>query len=495
MSNLAGLYDLIHSLTAAEKRNFRRGTSAYAGSQVLVLFDLLNREERFVKEPIRRAITEAGFMSNLPTLMDRLRKLLLNSLRSLHSHNSVDSRLLYLLEEVQILYRRNLPDQALKKIAKARKLALRFSRIPLALELNYIHRQILLDRNMGGQAYEEIRTEESHLLDLARMQTELDDLHIRARGVAKSDNAGDTEMIQPFLDHPQVKKGARSNDFLCRVFAWFTIGVSRYALQEYSLARAAFAEVMQCWYQQPEWINERSRLFLNSVTNYQVCLLNTQSEGFEELDQLHNRFSDHRFREPDVQLQFERASFQTRLVLNLNQGRFVEGEALARQVIRWLEEKSGALAVSTELVLRYNLFSFFFLQERYSDANAMARAIRQMPMTEDRKDIREFIRMVEPVLQFELGNVELLENLERSLRRYFAKRHRLAPVIPVMLEYYRRRDFGEREAMQELFARLQEVTSASERYHVGDQELLLWAEARATHHSLKKLFLDLIQGT
>lgn len=492
MSNLADLHELIHSLSIAEKRNFKRSSSAYQGSQVLDLFDLLNNQVQFSPDGLQDLIKEMGLLANLPTLMARLRRLLINSLRSLNSHTTSESRLLYLLEEVQFLYKRNLSIQALKKIKKARKLALEFSRIPIALQLNYYHRQILLNLHQQGKNYDEIQEEEKRLLELASLQFSLDNLHIRARAWARSGLEGDKKMGTPFYSGLDIEAGLRSEDFLCQVYANYSVGVSRFALQEYSVAHAAFETIMKCWRAHPRWINEKPRLFLSSFSNYQTCLMVTQEDGFEEIDSLHALFASHRFQEADVRIQFERGSYQTRLLLHLNKGRFEEGTTLSLEILDWLEKRSGQLAISAELAFRYNLFSFFFLQEKFSEANRMIRAIQQVAGTEERKDIREFIRILEPLVQYEIGNVDLVDNLIRNMKRYFMKRHDLAPAIPIMLEFFRQGDLGNKKDLGRLLLQLQERMARNTRNYTGERELLLWVEARVKGESVTKLFLSLL---
>lgn len=489
MSQLSELHELIQSLSKAEKRNFQRSGASYSGSQLMELFSILNRWPEFDEGEIMRDIETAGFQKNLPTLQRRLRRLLINSIRSLYSHQGTESRLLYLLDEIQFLYKRNLPVQALRKIKTARHLALSYSRIPIALELNYYHRQLLLTMQQRGAQYENIRREEEELVALAGLQLRLDNLQTQARALVKRRQPELAPTLQELLTAPDLQVGMEADDFLCRLYAHYAVGVLQFGLGRYTEALERFRFLVQQWQQFPAWINEKPRMFVGSVRNYQTSLLFTGNGDLEHLEQLFDDFAGLRFQDPDIRLQFEFGNYQTRLLLVLNQARLSEGNKLAPELDRWLQEHEKHLGLSRILSLRLNLFTYYFLREDFSYANRMIGEIYQVSAPEERKDIREFAQMVEPIVQWELGNVDVFENRLRSLKRYFLKRNPIPVLWSVLQPFYQGGQLGDRNALQGLAEQLQAILDAHPSGAlVGMAEVAFWAQARSRSISLEAVF-------
>ena len=119
---LSDIHELVHSLTKAEKRYFKRSASMHTIGEkntYLKLFEALNSQKKFNEEEI--AYKFRG--QHLYLLKRHLQKSLLKSLRSFHSASSTTIQIHSFLNEVEVLFKKGLIKQALKHVHHAKKLA------------------------------------------------------------------------------------------------------------------------------------------------------------------------------------------------------------------------------------------------------------------------------------------------------------------------------------------------------------------------------------
>ncbi|NNE30191.1 MAG: hypothetical protein HKN16_11175 [Saprospiraceae bacterium] len=116
------LFDLIHSMSAAEKRYFRRH---YASEKNLTtfLFDFINRQESYDEHKVHDHFRKTKLSKNLKVYKVQLGDILLKSLVSYHYKKSVKSKIRQGLEELDILIDKQLYGLARTRVQKLRKLA------------------------------------------------------------------------------------------------------------------------------------------------------------------------------------------------------------------------------------------------------------------------------------------------------------------------------------------------------------------------------------
>jgi len=118
------LFELIHSMSAAEKRYFKRH---YASDKNLTteLFDFVNGLNEYNEEEVKSHFEATKLAKNLKVYKVQLSDTLLKSLISYHAKNSEKSKIRQGLEEIDILLEKQLYDMALSKIRKIKDIAIK----------------------------------------------------------------------------------------------------------------------------------------------------------------------------------------------------------------------------------------------------------------------------------------------------------------------------------------------------------------------------------
>lgn len=114
-------YQMVHSLTKAEKRYFQRTASLHTigdKNTYLKLFEALNRQKKFDETEIVNT-----FRGNLYLLKRHLYKSILKSIHAFHAGSSTTIRVHSMISEVDILHKKGLTKAALKLLHHAKKIA------------------------------------------------------------------------------------------------------------------------------------------------------------------------------------------------------------------------------------------------------------------------------------------------------------------------------------------------------------------------------------
>ncbi len=134
------IFKLIQAMTSSEKRYFKRHYASEA-SFLTNLFDFINKMRSYDEEQVKSYFAKTKLSKNLKVYKVQLAGLLLKSLVSYHSKNSVHSKIRQGLEEVDILIEKQLFDIALSRIKRLKATCLEYEAFEylfpiLATELN-----------------------------------------------------------------------------------------------------------------------------------------------------------------------------------------------------------------------------------------------------------------------------------------------------------------------------------------------------------------------
>lgn len=113
------LFQLIQSMTAAEKRYFKRHYASDK-NQTTDLFDFINGLESYDENIVKQEFQDSKLSTNLKVYKVQLTALVFKSLVSYHNKKSSDSKINSALQEVEILIDKELYGFASKKLKRLR---------------------------------------------------------------------------------------------------------------------------------------------------------------------------------------------------------------------------------------------------------------------------------------------------------------------------------------------------------------------------------------
>jgi hypothetical protein len=168
------IFRVIHAMSASEKRYFKRHYASEA-SLLTHLFDFINSQKDYDEEAVKSEFAKSKLAQNLKVYKVQLADLLLKSLVSYHSKNSVHSKIRIGLEEVDILMDKQLFDIALSKIKRVKAICLEYEAFEhlfpiLALELSLNSFYSANSANVDNNTFQELEASIASVQEILSLQ-------------------------------------------------------------------------------------------------------------------------------------------------------------------------------------------------------------------------------------------------------------------------------------------------------------------------------------
>ena len=139
MSNKASnqLFLLIKSLSKQEKRYFKIFSSRHSSdnNNYYTLYQIISQQEEYDENKVIEKLKDQQFVNRLSIAKTRLYDQLLKSLNSFHANKTIDSELFFILQSIEVLYHKALYKAAWKKMQRGLKLAKKYEKHELTLQL------------------------------------------------------------------------------------------------------------------------------------------------------------------------------------------------------------------------------------------------------------------------------------------------------------------------------------------------------------------------
>jgi len=181
MKRSDGLFDLIHSLTPAEKRYFKttvRGQKA-KDQKYFLLFVILDKQLVYDENQLRELLKGEPLLKELHVTKNYLFESILKSLRRYHAKSIAHNTVLQLLEDYNILFQRGLFRLSHLKLHKAKKIAQQFYFHTLQMEIVICELRLAIQRRYSekniayvSSLYSDLR----RLLDQSKKNYDLSEL-------------------------------------------------------------------------------------------------------------------------------------------------------------------------------------------------------------------------------------------------------------------------------------------------------------------------------
>lgn len=502
MARLEETYRLIQALTKSEKRFFSRFakmTSGESGSRYLDLFTLLADMPEFDEKRLLGSLLFPE--SNLPSLLNKLQKLILRSMRSLNDDREIDQKVFSALADIEFLYRKNQSDAAERSLNKALHLARKHEKYSLELKLLEWGRRLALERNrnLGKAILEELGKREKEVHQLIGLRLNLRGLHDQTRALSKQSvvlkSREQYEQLEKILAHSAMVE--LPGDFLSAIYFRSIQSMIATVKGDGETAYEFSHKLILEWEDHPEMIGVHPDLFLGNLNNYITVAL---MQG-ADLQILRKHLGNARTLKSvkfASMLKLQRITLSQEFLVTMNLGTYQEGISLVAEIDEWLAEMESHLPDSRIIRFHYNISSFYFLSGNFKAANKRLQKVINFPGATERQDIREFARLLQLILHIELGNYGLLEYLLRSTSRYFKATGHTTEFESLILKLVQKllasdREVSELKACYETFHteihQLRDrIFAESQAAPLGLGEMVIWAESKSSGRSIRLVF-------
>ncbi len=421
------LFQLIKSLSKAEKRHFRLSLSDGAANRNhLLLFRAIDAQSEYDETALRTKFQNRAFTAQLHVAKNYLMQVILKSLRSYHAAISKEAELRDRLHEIEILFRRDLFDLCERAITRAELKAKKAEKYQILLDILAWKRRLFLTRHgaFGGHAeLAGIAEEEQDATRRIEVINQYQRTIIEKAGSATHSLARSVQLFdvppQPFEDSLRITTLHAHLKITQQTFANDLAG-----------AEETIDRLIDLLELNPARVADDPEPYVTVLSNKIGFALRRRDKSeilglLTEIRAIPDRFP-RRGRAP-LSVRTVLRTFNIELELYRDTRDLTPGISMIEDVEHYLSSHARSIP---------NDYMLYFLGHRYNDSLRWINRIIAGSWGKIRDDIQSTARMLHLIIHYELGNISLLRYAVESCRRHFRKRRSLEAYERILLRLF-----------------------------------------------------------
>lgn len=448
MRKKGNIYDLIKSLSKSEKRYFKTSFSQKSiNKNYIKLFDVIDKQTEYDENEIRKIFKNEKFVKQLHVTKIYLTDLILKSLRNYHSNKSVSSNLINLLNDIEILYEKELYDLAFYRIKKAESLALNYEKLPYLLEI------LSWERKLYRTKGEFLEREQNDLLKReSKTIRKIDVLNNYWELVSKIYDYQNNN--KPFKNNSLLKSKMAASTLQSKVLYYHILYTTNLMGNKPQTALNSISELIDLLEKHPDRITDDPGPYATALSNkISFMLFNKEWEKIPELikkvrdiPSKYNLNSKSKF---TVRLWVR--LFNIELEMYRDKKEIERGIVLIKEIQEYLEKHKKAVSDEYLLLFNYQFAYIFFLKKDYSKSLFWLNEIMNRNFGILHEDVQSYARILGLIIHFELNNIIVLRYAVTSCRRFLKKKKNQQEFESMLLRFFSRLSLAGKDEYQELF--------------------------------------------
>jgi hypothetical protein len=442
------LFKLVKSLTKSEKRFFKMSSSLQSGDKnYLKIFDVIEKQDEYDEEDLKKAFKKETFIKHLPSEKNHLYKLILKSLRSFYSEQSISSILKQEIKNVEILYNKALYKECEKFVGRAKALAADYEKFYYWFELISWQKKLLEEAYEEGEFstnLDELIAEEelviAKLRNLAEYQIIYSKINLIFRSGGFTRNETERKIVEDIADYHLIKGKNTAISTRAASMCYYIKGLCAATNRNFEDSYQFFNRVREILDKNPKIKEDSPQRYISTMFHLLRCYID--SNDFENaqkmIDELRSIQEIKSFNSTDISIKIFTNSYNQELNLLHKKGEFAKSIALIDEI----DKKSIGIKdkISKEQELRFlysKAYSYFGINDYKKSLSYLIEVLNDNEQNL-RQDIYSFSRLLNLIIHFELENYDYLEYVIKSTNRYLAKYQKDYKIEDVLIKNIRK---------------------------------------------------------
>jgi hypothetical protein len=487
------LFDLIHSMTHAERKFFKQmakrygaESSANASKKYLQFYQAILEQATYDEAALKVKLQDVIAAGNFASWKRHLMEMLEHAIREYHAGKDHAARIHELLRESELLIRRGMWLRSRKKLADCKQLAVQHEDLLSQLRVNEMERRLMLefnDKDMKTslaakiEEWREIATAMQEEQDYVML---FDEVSVLVRSKYNPNDPAVAAETQPYLDHPLLQEGLEPCTFRAARSYYQTRAFLFHLSRQGEAEFAAYQALIAHWDSRPDLAKAHPRLHKLALTNFLQCA--TKLERLDAFPATLARMAAI----PPENTNEAAEDFQTielnRLLYHYNRHALDAAMVLFPAIEAGLTTYAQKINHARWLSFRINMTLIYFLAERFTYAQRQIDLILDHPKSEHRLDVQALARLWEPILLVARGDQERADTRLHALREWFRTKALVTDFERLVFSHLQAiisSPTGETSTAYQAFAQALQHHRATQGHANGLDELHIWAEARA----------------
>lgn len=442
------LFTIIKSLTKSEKRFFKLSSSLQSGEKnYLKIFDYIDGQSSYNENDLKEYFSGKTFVKHLPSEKNHLYKLILKSLRSFHSSNSINSRLNQQIKNIEILYNKALYKECDKFVSRAKSLAQKYEKFYFWFDLISWEKLLIETAFESGEFNKDldelIKEEElviAKLRNLAEYTMIYSKINLVFRTGGFTRNEAERKIVEDISNYHLIKgKNTAISDNAASI-CYYIKGLCAATNRDFAQSYEFFNKTKQILDNNPNVKSEEMVRYV--MTNFFLIRCYIDSESFDEaqalLDEVKVIEGMKGQSSVDLSVRVFANSYYYQSVLYQRRGEFQSSVNLIGEIESKEKLYKDKLSKEMEIQLAYTKSYGYFGVGNYKQALNYLNIILNDNEQNLRQDIYTFARIYNLVLHFELGNFNFMDYIVKSTNRYLSKQKKDYQMEGVIVKYVRK---------------------------------------------------------
>lgn len=420
------LYQLIQSMTKAEKSYFRKQSRAFSEKDTayLELFDALVSLKKYDEKALRAALSGKRFLKQLPVMKHYLYEELLDSLVRFRAKDDTEIQLYQTRQAIAVLMQKKLPIPAERLLKKALKKAVEEERFLIVLHLLGLQNKLYVNfKNESWQAQKKTWEDMDRYLNKFQNLQIYQRLHasvlrfLKRERIARS--ASDKEELEQLIQNPYLQDIGLAESFWALVFREATFDAYHKAQGDFEGAFRHVQMLLNRYEEQPHWQKIDVQNYMGVIINYLNTAYYTQKtelllEGISKLQKLN-------FKDFKLEMLREMRSMVLHFSYMKLSGDFSEFKNLCSVADGYVAKNQSKLPTGEKRLLYYNILHNALRIGDIDAAFDRRLQLAQLPRTQTQSDFQRFERLLEILIHYEKGNEELVLSLCQNIKRQLSE--------------------------------------------------------------------------
>ncbi len=448
-NNIDALFQLIKSLTKAEKRYFKLHVNKkIAGEETkfLKLFDLIDKQKEYDESKIleKEKTIKSQQLSNLKA---HLYKQILQNLRNLNTDEDADLKVHEMIDHATLLYNKCLYDQCVKMLEKAKHTAEKYDKHALLLEITEFEKRLVtkyIRSNIEDKVSQLIKASD-HINERINNINTFSNLTIKLYSfylkIGFLRNHKDFELVNSFLYStlPVFQEDKLSFDEKMYLYNSF-VGYY-FFIQDFDRGYEYAKKWVNLFDENPDLIIPKIEMYIKAINNLLVS--QSKMHNYDEFKVTVQKLTE--IKElPDLNLteNIRLLLFKYTSTHRINRyfmlGEFTEGSKIIPEIAESLENFENLLDTNYIIIFYYKFACMYFGEGNYQQVVFWLNKIINMKDVDLRSDIHSFARILNLISHYELGNIDLVDYYIRSTYRFLIKKNDLHQFQKIIMKFLRK---------------------------------------------------------
>lgn len=442
------LFSLIKSLTKSEKRFFKLSSSLQSGDKnYLKIFDFIESQSKYDEDLLKIEFKKETFVKHLPSEKNHLYKLILKSLRSFYSEQSVSSLLKQEIKNVEILYNKALYKECEKFVSRAKQMAKDHEKFYYWFELLSWEKKLLEEAYESGEftanldalvAEEEMVI--AKLRNLAEYQVIYSKINLIFRSGGFTRTESERKAVEQIADYHLIKGKNTALSTRAASMCYYIKGLCAATNRNFDDSFQFFNRTREILDNNPMLKVDSGQRYILTLFHLLRCYIDSKDfvKAQELIIDIRELEGKKGFNSTDILVRIFTNSYNLELLLLHAMGEFQKSVELIPEIERLQEEYGEKVSKEQEIILLYNKAYSYFGVGDFKKALSYINTVLNDNEQNLRQDIYSFSRLFNLVLHFELENYDFLEYVIKSTNRYLNKQERSFELENVCIKHIRK---------------------------------------------------------